>query len=899
VIERFRRLVRLPLFTRRSLEREVDEEITFHLAMRTGRLVGRGLPPDEARAEALRRFGVLDSIRDQCLTIDRRHTRRTAMETFVEELVADIRFGLRSLSRSAGLAITALGTLVLGIASITTVFSFVNAGFRPLPYKDANRIVTLNQQSPTGWHMGVSLPVVQYIRETNRSFERLSAFRSDRVDALIGGEAKQLSSLLVDTSFAAMLATPAAIGRFLTRDEILGDASSVVVSDDLWRTLGGDSTVVGRTLRLTQRLYTIVGVMPPGFEYPTRVKAYIPIAMRPDSGELAIDARVTLLGKLRPGIDREAAREEMRRLSTRLTDVDPVLAKHKIAVADEMVERPTSGKVGQLIALFLGAALFVVLIVCSNVANLMVVRAAERRTEMAVRASLGAGRWRLARQTLTESLILAGTAGILGTLASIALVRVILALIPTSQLPSWLQFGLDVRVLVFSLAMTTIVTVIVSLLPIRVATRFDLVSALRAGGMSAGRGRDLKLGSRRGLVIQLALSVALFMGAALLARSYQRLASFDFGYPADRIVAVRPYFNPARYPTSESRLDLAEQVVAGLIGAPGVAVAAVWAPTSLLNTRATDAATRPAARQRLADPRLRVDGHQLPPGSSTMDVRFFAVSDDYFRILGVRTIAGRGFRADDTNGSNPAVVVSRTLARSAFADANPLGRTLQRGQDGDRFTVIGVVEDVRRPSRNAALGGIASADVYASTRQVAPPYPEIVALADGDVGAVKGIVAGAVRETDPDLVAGAPRTMDSDLETTKMVIRIFGSLFGFFAGSALLLSIIGIYGVVAYGITQRTREIGIRMALGGTSRAVVSLLLREGAVFTVVGIVLGVVIAMASGGLLRTLLWGTSPLDPVVYVVVTLLFAAVATLACYLPARRAARVDPLVALRAE
>jgi putative ABC transport system permease protein len=687
------------------------------------------------------------------------------------------------------------------------------------------------------------------------------------------------------------------VGRWLSADEILNDQPVAVISDDLWRTMGGDQSVLNRPLRIEDRLYTVVGVMPPQFGFPNRTKVWRPLAMRPDSGDTPSTTTVAVLGKLRPGVSRAAARRELSALSRRLGGLDPTFARDSVVMRDDMIDRRLRPTAVLMVVTGLGAGLCVLMIVCTSVATLMVARTAERRTEMAVRASLGAGRWRLTRQLLAESLVLSLVAGLLGTLVSVLGVRLVLALVPTRGFPSWLRFGVDARVLAFTIVVTMLVTVLVSTLPVRVATRLDLVSALKNGTSGGGRSSALVLGSRRGLIVQLALSMALFMGTVLMARSYHRVATFDFGYPAERIVSVAPTFDWQRYPTYTSRVELLETVAARVREQSGIATIGVWAPSVTLATRATvDAMAKSPALRREPLWNLRADsgsGRTIPVGS----FHVAAIPDHYFDILGVHLVQGRPFSTVDAVGSVPAAIISRTVARTIFGNRNPLGRQLSQSPAGDRFTVVGVAEDVRRPTDAARRAG-ASNDVYLSIRQTGPGSPELLAQG-ADVDATKRLLAAALRSADPQLPVPLPQTLDRAADEGLLVTRLFGTGLGFFAASGLLLSIIGIYGVVAFAVTQRTREIGIRLALGGSSSAVVRLLLREGLRFTVPGVVIGLALAAATARVMQRFLIETSAFDPLAYVSAALFFALISTAACYLPGRRAARVDPLVALRSE
>ncbi len=893
-----RRLMRLPSSPGGAPNDRVEDEIAFHLTMRTQRLISEGMAPDDAWAEAARRFGMVGEIRDECVTLEHRYTKRTAFEAFVEELITDLRFGLRALRRSPGFTAAALLTLVLGTASITTVFSIVNAVWRPLPYPDSDRIVAIGQDGPSARFPefnSVPLPVADLLRTDNHSFERLATYQFDRVNTLVAGAMTQIGVIGVDSAFRAMLGTAPAAGRWFTPDEIRGNAPVAVISDDLWRRLGGTRAAFDTPLRLDEQLYTVVGVMPPGFEFPDRTKIWRPLASHTATDAPTIENGVAMLAKLKPGVTRAVARHDLAALSRRLGRIDPTFAHDSLIMRDEMLDRGIRPVAILMLAFFLGAGFFVLMIVCTNVSTLMVARTAERQTEMAVRASLGAGRWRLTRQLLAESLVLAIVAGVVGTLASIAGVRILLAIVPHGGFPSWIRFSVDVRVLGFTMAITLLVTGLVGMLPVRTATQLDLVSALKNGTAGGGRSRALALGSRRGLIVQLSLSMALVLATGLMVRGYQRAATFDYGFPADKIVTVGALFTEPRYATKPSPAEFMEDVAARLRQSSGETTIGVWSSIAPLMTRATAAKARTAPPAREVYWNLHGDG--VAPSISAAAFHVTAIPDNYFDILGIHLVSGRAYSAADVEGSLPVAIISRSLAITLFGTANPIGRTLYGSPQGDRFTIVGVAEDARSPATNPRQAK-PSLPVYVAVRQVDVLRPELIARAR-DVEATKRLLVSAMRGADPDLATMTPSTLDGAADEVMRAMRVLGSLLAFFALSGLLLSMIGIYGVVSYGITQRTREIGIRMALGGTGSAIVRLLLRQGVGFTATGVVIGLVISAAVAKLLQGIVGGTVAFDPPVYVAAALFFAGVSMLACYLPARRAAQVDPLVALRAE
>ena len=820
----------------------------------------------------------------------------------LSHVAADLRFAIRSLRRAPGFVLVAVATLSIGIASVTALFSMVYAyAFRPLPYKDADRIAALGERRPKGYQGArtISLAAARAVVTGARSYERTSMFDEHYSRGKIGEQTVDLRALLIDSSFASLFGIRAQLGRTLTADEIAGNAPSVVISEQLWRTrFGAEPSAVGRTMRVSDEMVTIVGVMPVGFRYPERTDLWRPLHIV-DSA----DASVSLLTKRRRDVSEQSARAELSGIAGRLAQSDSQLFAGVSIVPAEMVDRHVGAGL-PIAGLFVGAAVLVLLIACANVANLLLVRAAERRGEMAVRASLGASRRRLLMQSLTESMLIAATAGVIGTLLSIVLIRVGLSIIPTAGFPSWLSFGIDSRILTFTVAIATLVTLAVGVTPAREGTRFDLVRALKLGGDGGSAKSGVAKRARTGIIIQLALSVMLFVGASLFLQSYRKLAVVDVGYPADKIVRLNLYFDPDRFPDHVPRQRFASEVRAQIAALSSVRHAAIRGglDASTLSEPLLVASTaRNSRTNERPDRRLFIDGDTTAAfrGGSAGSPSFFGVSTDYFQALGLRALRGRTLTTDDGQASAKVVVLSHELADKLWPHQDPIGRTIQFGARGIRVTVIGVVEDVRDVQGGRA--GISASPRpygYLSTDQVSVWNPEVLVTGDNGIPALQAAARLVARRMDPTVTTVA-ETMAKEAETERWVVSIFGGLMAGFAVAGLVLSMIGIYGVVAYGITQRTREIGIRLALGGTSNDVLRLVMRQSARFVGVGLLAGIPLSLGAGRLLRVLLFGVSTADPLTYGAVCVVFGGVAMLACYLPARRVTGIEPLLALRSE
>jgi len=902
-IHGIRRALRIPRFTRRLVEREIDDEFADHIARRAEQLRATGMTLDAARAEAERRFGDARALRGECVGIDAADLRRENVMDFLDNTRSDVAFAFRLFRRSPGFTAVALGTLTMGIAAFTAIFSFFNAVYyASLPYRDADRIVAIDEERQSIRFFSfssVSLEALPFVRGATRSFERISAYGTNSATLVIGHEPRPIATLDVDTAFIPLLALSPQVGRLITADEIAADAPVAMISDVLWRsTFGGDASVIGRRLTMRGRDYTIVGVLPPGFRFPWQTDAIAPLHQAPEPGLTARETTISLLGKLRPGVTREDARTELGVIAGRIAAIDRKGYRgERLVVRDEMLDRRTYQFL-PMPSLFLGAGLFLLLIACANVGNLVFARAAERAGEMAIRASLGAGRGRLVRLALTETLLLSAIAALFGMALAQALVKLWLHFVPTTGFPSWFHVAVDWRVVTFAVVTTAVATIAVGLSPALAGSRFDLVRTLKGasgGGISAA---SAMRGSKRGLVVQLALSVALFVGGALLLRSYQQLAAVDIGYPADRIALVRSFYDVTAYGSLRSARaqQAAENAIRRAMVMPGVTGAAIRGGFSRFRTEpeTLSRAARLAERRQL-----------IPDGDTTRAVRRVnwesqVVSDGFFDLLGLRIRSGRSFGTSDVAGAQPVAIVGESTARALWGSTNPIGRSLQLRSSGPSLLVVGVVEDARRlrgGSRGYSLDpGLI---VYLSSRQAVTRYPELLARGAGSVISVRRTLVDALHDEDPTAYTGREISLASQFDEAFLVTKVFGSIIGALAGAALMLSVVGIYGVVAFGVAQRTREIGIRIALGGTPDTILRMIAGEAGRFVSIGLVVGLLLATGLARLMKIFLFGVSPLDPLTYVAVSALFGVVAFVACIVPARRVTRVDPMVALRTD
>jgi len=812
----------------------------------------------------------------------------------VEQLIGDVRVSIRSLCRSPGFATVVVATLSIGIAAVSALFSAVYSyQYRPLPYLDSDRIVALSESHAQRYVPNViSNDAANAVRDGARSFERVALFRSGFRGYVAGNQAAMANTLWIDSSFATLFALRPQLGRTLTPDEIASRTPSAVISDVLWHSVyGADPNVLGKTLRTGDTLLTIVGVMPEGFRYPVRTDVWRPLV--PSDSEAG---SMTVLGKLKPGISRQRLAGDLSVIAQRLARTDSQHFANLSFVAGEMVDRGTGPAALRIALLFVGAAAFVLLIACGNVVNLFLVRAAERRGEMAVRASLGASRVRLLILGLTDAVLLSFSAAAIGTSLSLLIIKVVIPIIVPVGLPSWVHFSLDGRILAFTVLVTILVSLAVGVSPALESARPDLMQTLKAGGDRMLSRGGVGKRARAGIVTQLMFSVVLLAGALMFARSYSRLAGVDVGYPARQILRVDWYYGEQG---DSVQRRFANELLRGVAGLPGVANVAIREDIGPYSFVERSKSRTDAARE-APDYRLFIDGEWsgTRKNTQTSSPQEIGISEGYFRTLGLRVVAGRGILATDDAGQEKIAVVSRQFAKTFWGSTSPISRTISFGASGEPIRIVGIVEDVREV--RSGIRGI-SADlvdaVYFSESQVSGRR-SVIFRGDGDVNALRIPVERLIREIDPardSRIASLAR----GIEETQTVSKVFGGLLASFAGSGLILSLIGIYGIVAYGITERTREIGIRLALGGTSGDVMQMIVRSTLRFVAVGLGIGIAMSQGTNRLLGKLVYDISPADPLMYSIICAVFGGVGLLSAYMPARRVSKVDRVIALRAE
>ena len=869
----------------------VDDEIAFHVDMLAEELAAEGYPPEAARREALRRFGNLDGIRRRCYDISHSHATAMRQHEMLSTVWQDIVYATRGLRRARGFSLVVLLTLGLGIGATTAMFSVVRGVLlRPLPFPDAERVVRLWPGNPKA---GTERPIISaaevedWEREL-RGFEQIGGFGAVPMGHLyVEGDAEPAyaRTSYVSRGFFPALGAPAQLGRTLRPDEHLDGVNRViVVSDAFWRVqLGADPNVVGRVIPLDGKPYTVVGVMRPDFAFPDpNVAVWIPSSMMDpdDAGWRSRERRwLNLVGRLRPGVTPEQGRAEVAALLRRLAAAYPKTNAGWNTVVVEDVRHSIVGKVRPGLLVLLGAVGLVMLVVCANVANLLLVRASGRGREMAVRAALGAGRGRVVRLLLTESLLLAVIGGALGVWLAWSSVRTFVAL-GGDLLPRAADVRLDLGVLGFAVGLTLLTGLISGLWPALRASSQRLEDALRAGS----RGNSGSAASHRARAVlvcaEVALAVVLVAGAGLMLRSFERLTSVDPGFRPEGALLARFHLEahgPPPWPFPEERRRVIERVRQ----IPGVTVAGAttFAPF-------TDGQAEPWP--------FTIPGQPAPADGEEPLLRMYPVSPGYLKALGVPLLAGEDIDAvagDST--AAPSAIISKRMAERFWPGENALGKSFKIGTRIVR--VIGVAGDVR----STRLDSIAGYTAYVPERMSQRVHVSLIVRTEGDPALLAEPVRAAIREVLPRQPILQIAPMEDKVDAAAATPRFFTTLVSVFGALALTLAAGGLYGVVAYVVRQREREIGVRVALGATPTHVVGLMLRRGMAPVLVGIAVGIPLALLATRLLRSLLYEVSASDPVTFVGVAVLLAGVAFVASWIPAQRAARVDPTVTLRAE
>jgi len=806
----------------------------------------------------------------------------------MQTLWQDLRYGARMLLKKRGFTLVAVITLGLGIGANTTMFSVINGMLlRPLPFNDPERLMHLDEKSPkVGMEtMGFSFPDFTDWRARSRSFEEMALYEEDSFTLASGNateRAERIDGARVTASLFPLLGVQTAQGRhFLDEEDKPGSGSSVIIGYGLWRRrFGGDPGVIGRVVRIDGGSVTIVGVMPAGFSFPIKAEIWKPMAAAYEKERGRHSAYG--IGRLKPGVTVETADAEIQAISAAIASEYPQSNKGVEGVVKPWREALLEDA-NELLWLLLGVVGFVLLIACANVANLLLARGASRAGEMAIRSALGAGRRRLIRQMLAESLLLASFGGALGLLIALWSADGMMAVIPEA-LPPWMKFSIDWRVLAFTLGATAATAMLCGIAPSWQASKTDLMSVMKDGARGAGSLRKQRLRSL--LVIgEVALAMTLLIGAGLMMKSFIRVRQINTGFSADRVMTAKVALPNTQYSAPEQRDNFFRQLLQGVATTPGVESAALTSSLPL--------------EEDVSVSGFYVEGKPEPQNNSQIPIAIYcAVSPGYFRTMGMRLLRGRDFTDADIEGKEQVVIVDETIARRHFADVDPIGRRIRFGgaKSGKPWlTIIGVAGAVR----HVELKKDVRMQAYLPYQQASRGNMTIVARANGDPASLTTALRDEVAALDKDLPLYAARPMAEIMAIAMWGDKYVGILFGLFAALALCLAAVGIYGVVSYSVAQRTREIGLRVALGAQTGDVMRMIIRQGLALAGMGAAIGLGGGALAAQLMKSLLFNVSATDLTTFTLLPLSLLAVALAACWLPAWRATKVDPMIALRCE
>ena len=802
----------------------------------------------------------------------------------VEELLQDLRYGRRLLAKNPGVSVIAIVTLALGIGANTAIFSVVNAFLlRPLPYGEPDRLVMVDSQQ-RGQSVGVSFADYEDWRRQNSVFDDLAFFNLRWNANLQFGNETETLNLTFGTAnlFSTLQVTP-----LLGHGPTAGDSNTVLLSHGLWqRRFGSDPAIVGRQLRIDGSSLTVIGVMPPGFRFPFQSDLWWLNDRYFDRQNRAWRIDQTI-ARLKPGVSPEQAHAEMREIAARLAQTYPDTNAEVTATVIPLRDF-WFGKLRRSFWLLLGACGFVLLIACANVANLLMTQATVRERELAVRAALGASQSRLIRQSVSEALLLVS----LGCAGGIALgawsLRLLVALLPEELLPFFVKIQLDGRALTFTLVISLLTALFVGLIPALRTRSVDLDQSLKEGSRYGTSPRMQRI---RGLLVvtEIALAVVLLAGAGLMLRSFTRLQNTSPGFAAEGVLHLE--INPTYQRQEDYRVEFMsrryQQLLQQVATVPGVVAVAA-------NSDLPFVGQKPWYRGEFS-----IEGQSSDELKQNPLVNYQAVSPDYFRVMQIPLLRGRAFTDRDTvrpDGNRDVAIVNRRLAERMWPNADPLGKRINCNDDGSGCAeIIGIVGDVKHNS----LVDEAGYDLYVACYQSYSKQTHFVARTHGDPMAVAKEIQRAIWQVAPDTGIFNVMPVTRLSANTIWQSRVWGLLLGIFSVIALVLATAGIYGVMAYFVTQRTREIGVRIALGAQWRDVIKLILKSGMTLVILGLTIGLAGALGLTRLMATLLFEVSPADPITFVAVALCVVLATLLACYIPARRATKVDPLVALRYE
>jgi predicted permease len=860
---------------------DIARELDFHLEMRVRELVAQGMSESDARAAAERRFGSYQASMRECLAIDDRREDRMQRAQYWSELRQDLGYAFRMHRRTPGFTAVALVTLALAIGATSAIFSVVHGVLlSALPYRDADRLYRVTTLYPDGTPYSLSAPDFASLRQDTRALERVEAYAGSSIALIGAGEPREVAGVSVTDGLFDLLGLTVAAGTPFHRDHHQPGRGNVVLLDHgFWTRAFGGESVIGRTLTLGGSSYTVLGVMAPGARLPGAADVYTPVTydntFQPTDQPARRSEFLTVIAKARPGQDEAAVQSDLARMGTAMQQAFPA-TNGRLTFSAATLRSTIVGDVERPLWMLMGAVAFVLLVACANIASLLLARASARQQEMSMRVALGAGRRRLVRQLVTESVMLSLAGGALGLGLAWAGTRALIAARP-ADIPRLDQIGLDPVVVLVTLGVSVATGLLFGLFPAVQATRRSLTAGLREGGRSGAGGRASNR-VRAGLVVaEMALAVMLLMGAGLLIRSFVELTNVPRGFDTDRAMAFTAMLQGPRYGNATQIRARIAEVEARLAAMSGVTAAAASTIVPLTN------------RGSIVD--FAVAGAPPPPANVNAEIAMASITPDFFRAIGTPLKSGRMFTDRDTAEAPLVALINEAGVRLWFSGQDPLTKVVNAA--GRPREIVGVVGDIRqRGLRNPALP-----QLFVPYPQRVTRTPRFIIRAAQDPMQLAPAIRAMFREIDPDvaLTPFVPFTQLVDDSVARP--RFYTSLLVLFAGTALVLAAVGIFGVMSYTVAQRSREISIRLALGARRREVVSMVVGRALALSGLGIGLGLAGTYALVRVIQGLLFGVRPLDPLTVAAVTIVLGGSALLASFLPARRAATIDPGGVLR--
>jgi predicted permease len=865
------------LLGKKRQEREFAAEMESHLQMHIEDNLRAGMNPAEARREAFMKLGGIEQTKEL-------YREQRGLPLF-ETLFQDLRFAFRLLRKNPGFTAIAVLTLALGMGATTTIFSVVNSVLlRPLPYQNHDRLLRVEETHPGGVGSAVTFATFLDLAREAKTVENASAFREWVFNVVGGAEPQQVSGALISGSFFSALGSRPLLGRTIQPedDEPGGNNRVVVLSYALWNSrFGADPKIIGRTLNVNAEPFTVIGVMLQGFDFPQHSELWCPLV--PGSG-LHDNRRAHLLTVLvdrKPGVSLGGVQGELTAFAESVEKRNPGVDDPTLTLSAVTLQKSLVAPVRLALIILLLAVAFLLLIACANVANLLLARTAARRKEIALRLALGASRARLAMLLLTESIfvsLLAGAVGLFIAETGLTFIRTQ----NNQDLPRFTEITLDWRVFAFALAVSILSGLFFGLAPALAGAKLNLNAPLKEGNWEP-TGASLRLSNGTLTVLQFGLATILLTGAGLLGSSLLRVLHENPGFNPDHLLTLQVFLSPVKYPEGDSNPALALREMLDRVRAiPGVRAAGVVNALPITGGPSTEFVIEGRPAPRLGD----------EPGA---DIR--VADPGYFPAMGIPLLAGRSFTDHDTPTSARVVLINETLARTFWPNENPVGRRITMKDWGPPLTgeIVGVVGDVKGSGLDATVGPM----LYWPYTQFGQIFNTMIVRTDGDPPRFTAAVKDRIWSVDKDQPVSRIQTMDQILSDSVARRRLYVVLLTVFASVALLLAAAGIYGVVSYSVAQRTREIGIRVALGAERVDVLRLIIAQAARLALTGELLGILLALGLTRLMASLLFGISAADPLTFAGAAILLSAVALAACYIPARRAMRVDRMVALRYE